>query len=116
MIVEGKKDVKALERLEVCGDIICGKASGKTSLGVLREVEKRGKDEVILLMDFDRRGRQLTRRLAGNLERMKIKPNLVFWRRLSHLVGRDVKDIEGLTTYIHTLKRKIGKNILDVEQ
>jgi len=116
MIVEGKKDAKALKRLEVSGDIICAKASGKTSLGVLREVEKRGRDEVILLMDFDRRGRQLTRRLADDLERMKIKPNLVFWRRLSRLVGRDVKDIEGLATYIQTLKRKIGKNILDVEQ
>ncbi|MDH5795670.1 MAG: hypothetical protein OEZ24_06125, partial [Candidatus Bathyarchaeota archaeon] len=78
---------------------------------VLREVEKRGKDEVILLMDFDRRGRQLTRRLAGNLERMKIRPDLVFWRRLSGLVGRDVKDIEGLSTYIQTLKGKRGENL-----
>jgi len=116
MIVEGKKDTEALRKLEVSGDIICAKASGKTSLDVLREVEKQGKDEVILLMDFDRRGRQLTRHLTDDLERMKIKPNLVFWRRLSSLVGKDVKDIEGLPTYIQTLKRKIGKNILDVEQ
>lgn len=110
MIVEGKKDVKALRKLEVRGDIICAKSSGKTSLDVLREVEKRGKDEVILLMDFDSRGRQLTRRLAGDLERMKIRPNLVFWRRLSGLAGKDVKDVEGLSTYMQTLKGKRGKN------
>ena len=116
MIVEGKKDTEALRKLEVSGDIICAKASGKTSLDVLREVEKQGKDEVILLMDFDRRGRQLTRHLTDDLERMKIKPNLVFWRRLSSLVGKDVKDIEGLSTYIQTLKRKIGKIILDADQ
>jgi len=116
MLVEGKKDAEALKKLEVSGDIICAKTSGKTFLDVLREVEERGKDEIILLMDFDRRGRQLTRHLTDDLERMKIKPNLVFWRRLSSLVGRDVKDIEGLSTYIQTLKNRIGRNILDAEQ
>jgi hypothetical protein len=35
---------------------------------------------------------------------MKITPNLVFWRRLKGLVGRDVKDIEGLASYLETLK------------
>ena len=116
MIVEGKKDAKALKKLEVTGDIICAKTSGRTFLDVLREVEMRGKSEVILLMDFDSRGREWTRRFASDFERMKIKPNLVFWKRLSGLVGRDVKDIEGLSSYIQTLKRKIGKDILDVEQ
>lgn len=116
MIVEGRKDAKALKKLEVTGDIICAKTSGRTFLDVLREVEIRGKSEVILLMDFDDRGREWTRRLASDFERMKIKPNRVFWKRLSGLVGRDVKDIEGLSSYIKTLKGKIGKDILDVEQ
>jgi len=40
---------------------------------------------------------------------------LVFWRRLMSLVGRDVKDIEGLSSYIQTLKRRIGKDIFNVE-
>ena len=111
IIVEGKNDTKALQKLGVAGDIICAKTSGKTLLDVLREIENHGKGEVILLMDFDNRGRELTKRIANDLEKMKIKPNLVFWKRLSGLVGRDVKDIEGLSTYIHTLKSRIGKNI-----
>jgi 2,5-diamino-6-(ribosylamino)-4(3H)-pyrimidinone 5'-phosphate reductase len=116
LIVEGQKDVETLKRLEVMGDIISAKTSGKGFLDVIREVEKRGKSEVILLMDFDKRGREWTKRLARNLESMKIKPNLVFWKELSSLVGRDVKDIEGLSTYLETLKRRIGKNILNVSK
>ncbi|MCW4020440.1 MAG: toprim domain-containing protein [Candidatus Bathyarchaeota archaeon] len=116
VIVEGRKDLRALKKLEAAGDVICAKTSGRNFLDVLREVEKRGRREVILLMDFDKRGREWTGRLAQNLERMKIKPNTVFWRELSSLAGRDVKDIEGLSTYIQTLKKKIGKNILNVKE
>jgi 2,5-diamino-6-(ribosylamino)-4(3H)-pyrimidinone 5'-phosphate reductase len=116
MIVEGQKDVKALKRLEVTGDIISAKTSGKGFLDVIREVEKRRKNEVVLLLDFDRRGKEWTKRFAQNFEVKKIKPNLVFWRKLSKLVGRDVKDIEGLSTYIETLKKRIGKNILNVQE
>jgi len=116
VIVEGKKDMESLKKLELIGDMISAKTSGKTFLDVLREVEKRGKSEVILLMDFDKRGREWTKRLAANLETMRIKPNLVFWKELSSLLGRDVKDIEGLSSYVQTLKAKIGKNILDREE
>lgn len=115
VIVEGEKDMKTLRKMELDGDVISAKTSGKGFLDVLREVEKRGKNEVILLMDFDKRGREWTRRLKRNLERMKIRPNLVFWRELSGLVGRKVKDIEGLSTYVQTLERRIGKNILNLE-
>jgi len=113
ILVEGKKDVETLRELKITGDIISVKASGKTSLDVLSEVEERGKDEVILMMDFDKRGREWIKRLAEDFERMRIKPNLVFWKELSCLVGRDVKDIEGLSTYLETLKRKTGKNLFD---
>jgi len=116
LIVEGKRDVETLKKLKITGDIVSAKTSGKTFLDVIREVEERNVNEVILLMDFDNRGREWTKRLTQHLERAKVKPNLVFWKKLSGLVGRDVKDIEGLSAYIQTLKRKIGKNILNEEQ
>lgn len=108
IIVEGKNDINALQRLNVRGDIISAKTSGKSLLDVVREVERRKKREVILLMDFDKRGREWTKRLTGHLERMRVKPNSVFWRRLLGLVRRDVKDIEGLATYVETLMKKCG--------
>lgn len=108
IIVEGKNDINALQRLNVRGEIISAKTSGKSLLDVLSEVESTGKREVVLLMDFDKRGREWTRRLTQHLERMRIKPNSLFWRELLGLVGRDVKDVEGLATYVETLRRKCG--------
>ena len=110
IIVEGLNDKLSLERLEVKGDILSAKTSGKSLLDVLKEIENRGKDEIILLLDFDKRGKEMTSHLAKNLENRRIKVNLIFWKRLLSLVGRDVKDIEGLATYIQTLNRKMGKN------
>ena len=109
IIVEGRKDVNTLRKLGIEGNIISVKTRGKSILDVLGEVEKLGSREVVVLMDFDRRGRELTKRLVQGFERMRIKPNLVFWRELRRLVGREVKDIEGLASYIETLKRK-GEN------
>ena len=111
IIVEGPRDRLSLERFEVKGDIVSAKASGRSLLDVLNEIETCGRDEVILLLDFDKRGREMTSRLAKNLESRRIKVNLIFWKKLSSLVGRDIKDIEGLATYVQTLNRKIGKNV-----
>ena len=107
IIVEGQKDVNALHALDVKGDIISAKTSGRRFLDVLSEVGGLEKCEVILLMDFDRRGKEWTQRLTKRLEEMRIKPNLFFWKRLQGLVGRDVKDVEGLSTYLKTLKKKL---------
>jgi 5S rRNA maturation endonuclease (ribonuclease M5) len=108
IIVEGKNDVHALQKLDVKGDFILAKTSGKSFLDTLSEVEKKGKNEVILLMDFDKRGKEWTKRLTQHLEKMKIKPNSFFWRELLSLVGREVKDVEGLATYMETLRKKCG--------
>ncbi len=111
IIVEGPRDRESLERLEVKGDVISAKTSGKTLLDTLQEIEDHSKGEVILLMDFDRRGKEMTARLIKNLEKSSVKTNLVYWKKLSSLVGRDVKDIEGLASYVQTLNKKIGKNV-----
>jgi 5S rRNA maturation endonuclease (ribonuclease M5) len=106
IVVEGKNDIKALSNLGIKGDIISAKSSGKSFLDVLNEIENKARSEVILLFDFDRRGKEWTRRLAICLEGLKIVPNLLFWRSLLCLVGHEVKDIEGLDTYVVTLKTK----------
>jgi len=110
IVVEGRNDTQTLHRLGITGDIILAKTSGKSFFDVLSEIERRERREVILLFDFDRRGKEWTRRLASCLEGMKITPNLLFWRMLLGLVGRDVKDIEGLATYLETLKNRSSKS------
>lgn len=107
IIVEGKKDIETLKTLAVKGKIISAKTGGKSFLDVISEIEKSKAREVILLLDFDRRGKEWTKRIKQQLERTRIKPNITFWRELLTLVSREVKDIEGLTAYMETLKSKI---------
>jgi 2,5-diamino-6-(ribosylamino)-4(3H)-pyrimidinone 5'-phosphate reductase len=107
IVVEGLSDVNALRHLSVTGKIISAKASGKTFIDMVDEVVNTGKSEIILLMDFDRRGKEWTKRMAQHLQELRIKPNMLFWNGLLKLVGRNVKDIEGLATYLETLKKKV---------
>lgn len=106
IVVEGVKDLKTLNKLKVKGDIILAKSSGKSVLEVLKEIENREKSEVILLLDFDRRGREWMNLLAKNLEREGIKPNTTYWRKLRNMTGKELKDIEGLFSFLETFKRK----------
>ena len=108
IVVEGKKDVEALHASGVAGTMLTVKTGGKSFLDAVSEIEKMGVPEVILLLDFDRRGKEGTKHLKRCLERAKIKPNVKFWRKLSALVGKEVQCIEGLTAYMVTLRSKIG--------
>lgn len=108
IVVEGQKDVSALHQLNIEGKIVSSKTSGKSFLDILTEIEQQKVREVILLLDFDRRGVEWTHRLKQHLEKTKIKPNLDFWNQLYGLVGRDLKDIEGLPSYLETLKKRMG--------
>ena len=110
IVVEGRKDIQSLHKLGISGDIILAKSSGKSFLDVLSEIEKKERNEVILLFDFDRRGKEWTCHMASRLEGMKITPNRQFWKMLLALVGRYVKDIEGLATYVETLKNRSAKS------
>lgn len=107
IIVEGKKDIETLRALGVEGKILSAKTGGKTLLDVISKIEKANAQEVILLFDFDRRGKEWTKRIKQQLERARIKPNMKFWHELQAIVGKEVKDIEGLTAYMETLKSKI---------
>jgi 5S rRNA maturation endonuclease (ribonuclease M5) len=107
IVVEGKKDVEALRALGVAGSVVKVKTGGKSFLDAVSEIEKMGVPEVILFLDFDRRGKEGTKRLKQSLERAKIKPNVKFWRALSALVGKEIQCIESLTAYLDTLRAKV---------
>jgi 5S rRNA maturation endonuclease (ribonuclease M5) len=106
IVVEGKKDVQALQELGVNGAILTVKTSGKSFLEASQEIEGLGAEEVILLLDFDRRGKEGIQRLQQDLERAKIKSNLNFWRELRGLVGREINCIESLPSYLVTIREK----------
>ena len=110
ILVEGKKDVEALRSLGIEGPVLSVKTGGKSFLDVVSELEKSRTSRVILLLDFDRRGKQGTNRLRQNLEGAGVKVNLGVWLALMKLAGKDVQCVEGLAAYLENLRVKIGSN------
>lgn len=115
IIVEGQNDIDVLRKLAFCGNIIAAKTR-KSFLALVTEIEKLDIEEVVLLMDFDRRGKEWTKRLTRYLEQTKIKPNVFFWQELRNLISHDIKDIEGLLPYLQTLRKKIGDSQTIIER
>jgi 5S rRNA maturation endonuclease (ribonuclease M5) len=106
VIVEGQKDAKALVELGVDGTVLTLKTGGKSFFDFIQHVEELNPNEVILLLDYDRRGNEGTKRLQQELERLKIKANVRFWIELHALVGHEVQCIESLPAYLATLEQK----------
>jgi 5S rRNA maturation endonuclease (ribonuclease M5) len=109
IVVEGKKDAAALETLGINGTILTLKTGGKSFFDLVLELEQTGFPAVILFLDFDRRGKEGTKRLKEHLERLRIVPNVNYWRQLFSLVGRELLCVEGLPSYLQTLHSKAGQ-------
>ena len=107
IIVEGKKDVIALRMLGVKGIIITVKTKGKSFLDVISEIQKTNVSEIILFLDFDKRGKEATKCLQKNLEHLKIRYNLSFWRELYNLTRKELQYIESLPVYLGNIHGKI---------
>jgi 2,5-diamino-6-(ribosylamino)-4(3H)-pyrimidinone 5'-phosphate reductase len=114
IVVEGKKDVDVLRKFALSGEIITAK-NKKSFLALAADLEKLNVEEVILLLDFDRRGKEWTKRLTQYLEQTTTRPNTFFWKGLASLLSRDVKDIEGILPYLQTLKKKTGNSQTIIE-
>jgi len=108
IVVEGKKDEGALQELGVKGKVFTVKTGGKSFQEAVDEIGRLGVGEVILLLDFDQRGREGTLRLKRDLERTKLKVNVRFWLDLQAFVGRDIACIESLPSYLKTLQEKVN--------
>lgn len=109
IIVEGENDIAVLRKLALSGEIIAAKKK-RSFLALITEIENRDIEEVILLLDFDKRGQEWTKKLTRHLEQTNVKPNSFFWRKLRDLISHDVKDVEGMLHYLQTLKRESGNS------
>ncbi len=106
ILVEGRKDLEGLRALGIEGPIVTVKTGGKSFLDVVFELEKSKTSRIILLLDFDRRGKQGTNRLRQNIEHAGIEVDLEFWRALLASVGKEVQCVEGLNAYLDNLKAR----------
>ena len=106
ILVEGKKDVRTLRKLGIKGLIITIKTRGKTFLDVISKIKKLEAKKVILLLDFDKRGKEGTRCLQNNLEHNKINYNINYWFDLIALTSKEIQFIESLDVYLLNLAKK----------
>jgi 5S rRNA maturation endonuclease (ribonuclease M5) len=86
IIVEGKKDVGKLRKYGINSVPI-----KKDLKGFCESVNAK---EVILLMDTDKKGKELTKKLKSYFARLGVKVNLFYWYSLKKL---RVTHVEGLT-------------------
>lgn len=107
VIVEGKKDVIALRMLGIKGRLFTLKTKGKSFLDIISEIQKTKVSEIILFLDFDKRGKEATKCLQKNLEHLKIRYNLTFWRELYTLTRKELQYIESIPAYLDNLHNKI---------
>ena len=104
IIVEGEKDVKALQSFDINGDIItihCGKEIANLCDYIASHYK-----EIIILTDWDRKGWQLCKRIERNL---KGRTKCITEYRLIFAKNSMVKDIESMPTFLKNLRNKINK-------
>jgi 5S rRNA maturation endonuclease (ribonuclease M5) len=105
ILVEGRKDIKSLKGLGVMGEII--KLNTGNSLFNMCEKLSVAHDKVIILTDWDRRGGQLCRLLKEGFMANNVKCNDNIRMKLVWLCKKEIKDVEGLSTYISRLRREL---------
>jgi len=97
ILVEGLRDREALRALGVVGKVSClQRGSGSIS----ERLERIDAKKIIVLTDFDPKGRHLAKLAHRLLAARGRKVDLTTWCMLKSYVGRDVRDVEGLAAYV----------------
>ena len=97
VIVEGKKDKIALEKLGIKN---ISTLSKKPLFQIVEEIAN-ANDECIILTDLDKKGKELYAKLNSNLQRHGVKID----NKLREFLFKNTKlrQIEGITTYLEKL-------------
>lgn len=112
LLVEGLKDVAALEASGVSGDFFCVQSGG----GPVKAAEHvwRSGTKAVILTDWDRRGDNLARTLADNLSALGVGFDEGIRRRMAIACRPYCKDVESLDTVIDTLMSHTGAENRDL--
>ena len=111
IIVEGSKDAETLKSYGIKGKICCIKNRRIPIYDLLNQYVNTD-EELIVLTDFDRRGVQLAKKIVAYMEKHGKPVNLTFWATLYGMFSNDIKDVEGIGTYLKNAKRKYYKQPL----
>ncbi len=101
IVVEGKRDTKALRSLGLDGDFRL--ATHHPVVNFCEVLAKSGQT-VILLTDWDRRGNLLASKIKKNLHSLGTNPDTRIRNNIISLVQKEIKDVESLPSYVEKLK------------
>ena len=99
IIVEGKKDKTSLKKLGISNYIVT--LSKKPLFEVMENISKIT-DQTIILTDFDKKGKELYRKLNTGLQKLGVKVDYYFREFLQK--NTKLSHIEGIASYIKNLK------------
>ena len=103
IIVEGKRDKKALQVLGIRGKIIILNVKNQRLIDRAEQIiQENVKSEVLILFDFDKAGIELTRRLTKYLEAKRVRVR----QDLRIKLRRNIKDLRCIEELIR-IQRKI---------
>jgi 5S rRNA maturation endonuclease (ribonuclease M5) len=108
VIVEGKRDTKALRNLDFRG-IIIELNDGNSVLSTVENIAHKfgRRSKFVVLTDWDRTGEILAKQLKEYGESCDLIPNLHIRQKLSFLSSKEITCIEELPTFVNALKSKI---------
>ncbi|MDY7082852.1 MAG: toprim domain-containing protein [Halobacteria archaeon] len=106
VIVEGRKDERALTRLGVEAEIVRVSGNGK-SLTETVETVSRNYETAVLLTDWDSQGDALQSKLKTLLESYGVVPRTVHRKRLRNLTSKDIHDVESLAVHRRNIRSEI---------
>ncbi len=102
IIVEGEKDILALKKLDIYGDIFSLNA-GISIIDFCDDLARKYK-KIIILTDWDRKGGHLCHTIKRNLSG---RVNCNTYYREIFAKNSMIKTLEGLPSWINTIKEKI---------
>lgn len=104
IIVEGDKDIEALKKLGITGEII-GLNNG-VNLSNFCDRISHVHSNIIILTDWDRRGGYICKTIRKNLEG-RVICNLKYRELIAK--NTTIKTVEGLPSWIETIRKKVEK-------
>ncbi len=106
ILVEGDRDVVALRALGVPEPIV--KINVGASLLNFCENIVREYEAFIILMDWDKKGKELARRLEELLRSTGAKVDVTYRRRLGAALPYQIHDVESLDGHVERLHNAVG--------
>ena len=112
IIVEGDRDITSLKKLEFSG-IIMKINTGNSLLDFCDEIAKEY-EEVVILMDWDDKGKELENTLLRYLRDLGIKSNIDIWQKLQRFAG-EISCVEELYSFINEIDKRVGERRLNID-